>query len=543
LQRRDAGKLTFFKSTHRDNPELFDPATGEITSAGEKRISRLQNLTGVRYKRLYQGLWAAPEGVIYDIYDDARHKVKSFPIPPLWARAVGIDPMGADIAAIWVAFDPRDKCLHAYREYMEPFGVTSSQHVGNILRTVERSGETILAFVGGGPSERQPRTDWVGYGLPLIEPPFYDVWAGIDRIYNLLATDKLKIHDCCVNLLAEIGDYRRVQNKRTGEFSDTIFNKAAYHCLVGDTLVTTDRGDIPIRDVRAGHRVLTREGYRRVQASACTSPTAEVYDVHLSNGRVLTGTAEHPVWVKGQGYTDLRALRYDDILLTKEEVLLWREKQSHTQGERGDGILIPQSGQIGATTQRPSMRNMLPCTDTSGRSTTAPFRKDLPYIILTEIQTTMMHQTSNCSRQRSMAKERGKGGDTPSYSVSSAGHPTRQGHLMGTRDSARMRASPPGDVPAESMMSSGLANAAGSHSPATSTARHGSAPVYVLRVIELVDERPVYNLEVADEHEFFACGILVHNCIDSLRYVVAWLSGGDAPTQVVYRPEMIGVQY
>lgn len=229
LQRRDAGKLSFFEATHWDNPQLYDPATGEITEVGERRIGRLRNLTGVRYKRLYQGLWAAPEGVIYDIYDDDRNKVKAFPIPRLWPRVVGVDPLGESVAALWVAFDPKDKCLHAYREYVEPFGVTTAQHVRNILDLVRLSQETILAFVGGGPSERQPRTDWASYGLPLIEPPFWDVWAGIDRVYNLLKDGKLKVHDCCVNLLSEIGDYRRVQNKRTGEFTDAIYNKEAYH--------------------------------------------------------------------------------------------------------------------------------------------------------------------------------------------------------------------------------------------------------------------------------------------------------------------------
>ncbi|HUX75022.1 MAG TPA: hypothetical protein VMY40_00100, partial [Anaerolineae bacterium] len=82
-----------------------------------------------------------------------------------------------------------------------------------------------------GPSERQQRTDWADYAIPLVEPPFWDVWAGIDRIINLLTERRLKIHDCCVNLISEIGDYRRVQNKKTGEFTDVIYNKGAYDCL------------------------------------------------------------------------------------------------------------------------------------------------------------------------------------------------------------------------------------------------------------------------------------------------------------------------
>ena len=231
LQRRDAGRLAFFESTHRDNPQLYDQETGQITEEGTRRIGRLDSLTGVRHKRLKQGIWAAPEGVIYDIYDEDQDKVVSFPIPRLWPRVVGVDPFGAHIAAVWLAFDPRDKCLHAYREYVEPFGVTTAQHAANVQKIVQLNGETILAFVGGGPSERQQRTDWADYAIPLVEPPFWDVWAGIDRIINLLTERRLKIHDCCVNLMSEIGDYRRVQNKKTGEFTDVIYNKGAYDCL------------------------------------------------------------------------------------------------------------------------------------------------------------------------------------------------------------------------------------------------------------------------------------------------------------------------
>lgn len=227
LQRRDQGRLTFFESFHRDNPQLYDQKTGLITEEGERRIGRLEGLTGVRYKRLKQGLWAAPEGVIYDIYDEERHKVRAFDPPKTWPRVVGIDPLGAYVAAVWLAFDPRDKCLHAYREYYEPFGVTTRDHVQNILNLSRH--ETILAYVGGGPSERQARADWSGFGLPLVEPPHYDVWVGIDKIYSLMKEGQFKIHDCCVNLLSEIGDYRRKVNRKTGEFTDVIENKDMYH--------------------------------------------------------------------------------------------------------------------------------------------------------------------------------------------------------------------------------------------------------------------------------------------------------------------------
>ena len=90
-------------------------------------------------------------------------------------------------------------------------------------------GETIWAWFGGGPSERQQRVDFSAAGIPLTAPGVTDVWAGIDRVYNLLKEHRLLIHDCCVNLISEIGSYSRKKNKSSGEFTDAIENKEAYH--------------------------------------------------------------------------------------------------------------------------------------------------------------------------------------------------------------------------------------------------------------------------------------------------------------------------
>ena len=43
--------------------------------------------------------------------------------------------------------------------------------------------------------------------------------------------NRLFIHDCCVNLLSEIGDYRRKLSTKTGEFTDQIEAKDSYHAI------------------------------------------------------------------------------------------------------------------------------------------------------------------------------------------------------------------------------------------------------------------------------------------------------------------------
>lgn len=226
-QRAKSGSLTLFESTHRDNPELYDQSTGEITEAGVLRLGNLKRLTGSRYLRLFQGLWAFPEGAIYSMFDEERHKVKAFAVPQVWGRAVGIDPFGAEIAAVWVAFDPQAQVLNVYREYVEPFGLTTAEHAKKIRD--KSAHEWISAWAGGGPSERAWRLEWEAAGIPLLEPPVGDVWVGIDRIIDLLNAFKLVIHDSCGNLLSEVGSYRR--KTKSGVVTEQIEDKETYHCL------------------------------------------------------------------------------------------------------------------------------------------------------------------------------------------------------------------------------------------------------------------------------------------------------------------------
>ena len=74
-ERAKAGQLRMIKTTHKDNPTLFDPVTGEITEQGKRTMAILDNLTGVRRKRLLEGLWATAEGAVYDLFDPAHHVV------------------------------------------------------------------------------------------------------------------------------------------------------------------------------------------------------------------------------------------------------------------------------------------------------------------------------------------------------------------------------------------------------------------------------------------------------------------------------------
>lgn len=229
IARGKEGKLTRFNSSHRNNPQIYNQETGELTLVGERRLRTLSNMTGVRRKRLFLGLWAAPEGAIYGMFDEELHKCQAFPIPPAWGKFAGVDPVGAFVGALWIAYDAAGRKFHVYREYCEPFGIPTKQHVDDIITA--NAGDLVAWWTCGGPSERQQRLDFTSHGLPVCTPGISDVWSGIDRVVEGLTSNEIVIHDSCPKLLDEIGSYRRKMGKDGEPMENTIVDKDTYHML------------------------------------------------------------------------------------------------------------------------------------------------------------------------------------------------------------------------------------------------------------------------------------------------------------------------
>lgn len=114
-RRTQRGDTVMLESRHTDNPRLYDDA-GKLTRAGAEYMKKLQRLTGVRKKRLCDGLWVSAEGVIYENYDPAIHLIDRFEIPWEWARYWVVDfGFTNPFVCQWWAVDP-DNRAYMYRE-------------------------------------------------------------------------------------------------------------------------------------------------------------------------------------------------------------------------------------------------------------------------------------------------------------------------------------------------------------------------------------------------------------------------------------------
>ena len=124
-QRAAEGKLRLLRSTHKDNPTLYDNA-GELLSdeacaalrlpSARLRMQALMDLTGVRRKRLYEGIWATSEGAVYDMFDSAIH-VCERPRSEMQRFYLALDDGFTNPAVILDIGSDSDGRWHIFREF------------------------------------------------------------------------------------------------------------------------------------------------------------------------------------------------------------------------------------------------------------------------------------------------------------------------------------------------------------------------------------------------------------------------------------------
>jgi len=133
--RCDQGRTRLIACHHEDNPRLVDQDTRQPTPEGAVYLARLDNLTGVRHKRLRLGQWVAAEGQIYDEWDPAIHVVDPRPLPKSWTRLWSVDfgYLHPFVLQRW-AVDPDGRMI-LYAEHYRT-GQTIDQHAAQILSEV-----------------------------------------------------------------------------------------------------------------------------------------------------------------------------------------------------------------------------------------------------------------------------------------------------------------------------------------------------------------------------------------------------------------------
>lgn len=404
------------------------------------------------------------------------------------------------------------------------------------------------------------------------EQAFNSVSEGNNAVNGLLYHRKLLIASHLQRFKEKMASYHRAQDKYGNFLDEPAPGQDDHECLIAGTLVTTSIGEMPIERVKVGDFVLTRNGFKKVLWSGKTASKRSVVTVNFDNGKSLTGTLDHPIFTQS-GWMSLDALRYNDVCIAiassnllchPKEILKSRKKLflmglsfGDTQAHLKEAIAF-----ITVLPQTISSKVSDICTVKSGNTIMEKFQKDTSFTTRMKTHLITTFQTLNVSRLKSIQsctmkliggfnqvqanstlkefvkklrsgisqKRAGHGivsmaekllnrFNRENSSVNIAEQDTKLNHLA-LLDSARTNANQHGGERQGLITNLGNVNIASQSSLSTDTQNKNFVAVHAVNKIKENKLHDVYNLMVEDCPEFFANGILVHNC-DALRYAIA----------------------
>lgn len=512
-------KVGFVPAYVWDNPHMPE----------EYRLNLL-SLTEVEMRQLLYGDWDVFAGQFFTDWRRPMHVVRPFNIPPEWPRVRGLDyGYRNPYCCLWGAVD-WDSNLYVYRETYKP-GLTAAQQAREVVSLSKMlDGDAVVpekflwsiadpAVFRKEGSGQTVAEQWKTAGL-ATRPAKNDRISGWSSVRELLRAReglefdpelldevpraRLRVFPVCENLI------RTIPNQVFDDVNieDMLKNDDDHACFPAGTIVECERGGVPIEQVTASDRVLTRDGFFPVRGVGMTG-TRSVTTVDHSLGW-LTATPEHPVWVQDRGWTRIDSVGYGDELC-------WL-RSSPIEASNIGAIPTPRTEPNVSITRRGLPRAARASSGYISRSTSTisgRYPKGTTSTTATRTRRTTTRRTSS----RSLPKNTGRFTATKRL-------------LHNSRTLRRFVPRPP----------SGTARQRGGHGTgrtgngrgrtARFSQRHASSATpntsLSIQVVPSSVRRParpqpfgpvaVYNLTVDGPSEFFADGVLVHNC-DTIRYI------------------------
>ncbi|WP_432679351.1 terminase large subunit domain-containing protein [Rhodococcus pyridinivorans] len=165
-----------------------------------------QQYKGLWHDRFIRGLWTMADGVIYDMFDPKVHVVETLP-DMQQILCIGIDdgsggnahPAAGILLGLGI-----DNCLYAMAEW-NPGKGTDADRSKSLRRFLGTHGQPDYLFVD--PSAAGLKFQLYRDGFANIVNATNSHKIGIGLTSSLLATQQLRIHASCTNLLGEIPGY------------------------------------------------------------------------------------------------------------------------------------------------------------------------------------------------------------------------------------------------------------------------------------------------------------------------------------------------
>jgi len=546
---KDNLDMSVFKFKLDDNPSLTKDYIDNLK----------REYSGLWYKRYIDGDWVLAEGTVYDFFNEETD-VLSIPPGPAEYYIIGIDYGTANPTAFTLFGYSRKLYPNVWleREYYYDSRAnyrqkTDTETVEDLIKFI---GEKNVRLIIVDPSAASFKAEMHRQGISGVVDADNDVINGIRYVSTLINNGTFKVCRCCENTIREFQTYR--WDEKAGLKGEDKPIKEFDHCFIAGTSITTEFGQIPIQNVKVGTRVKTRSGWNKVLKTFQRKAKVETFSVL---GKQITCTPSHKFFTLN-GWKEAANLIPSDMLFIDMEVTC-KSKKSNL-AEENIGVIQDLKRLISEITTDVAASTLPTAFDISietfGNRNMEKYHPDTIFITKMGIPQTIALAISNASILKSMfpsigeclqinrkkilesmlkesvhfqkngmevkkeengiklmGRDAGKKGQIKNTSASNAETHFLQ-NPMGQISFVRINVSLNGEEKISLIMRSDNALFADKNSKQTSTLKQNVVENLVPPKGDgLID---VYNLHVENEHEFFAEGILVSNCLDSLRYAL-----------------------
>lgn len=514
-------------SNHPDVETIHTTYLDNIENLSESFIKKAKKTRETNpdwYVHNYLGGWIErPEGVIFDNWEEGEFNNE---LPYGFGMDFGYsnDPT----TLVKVAVDRDNKVIYL-KELLYKTGMVTYDIV-SVLKEVTNQDELIIA------DSAEPRLiDEIwneGFNIkPCIKGPD-SIRTGI----RLMQGYKLIVDSESQNLKNELNNYRWHDNRSGKPIDDH------NHCFIGSTLITTDKGKKKIKDILPGDLVLTSKGYRKVLKKFDNGvKRVNEYSILFDTFSVsLTCTKDHK------------------IKTSKE----WKEIQNLKKGDKVYLNKYSMEKNTFFTKEKDIFQKVIKgFTGLFGNITMAIFQAVIIFIILTEILITIklkifllstVHFILDLLQRKDLKIIRNGRKNFIEKELKKQKTGTNQKKVLnGTKNKLKDIVLENGiylkknvinaikllnpkrtrqnfvqiiarvnlEENKELIISKKLVSFAEKIIQSTSMQEQKLAEVNVVRSYE----ENVFDLMIEDQHEYFANGVLVHNCVDSIRYYCSYI--------------------
>ena len=511
-----------------------------------------------RKKRMVMGEWVAIEGQVFNNFSRSRH-VRKLEKKGYEEYYLGMD-WGQTHAAAFILCGVTKGNVYVIEEVAKS-NMLIDQIKKYVIEVKDKYPSVQILYDPSAPVLANELNN-VGVGIMKANN---DKLVGIDRIRNHLGNGTLFIDTYCTNLIREFENY-------CYKAGTEIPVKKGDDCFIGLTKIITKDGVKNISAIKEKDEVLTHNLYNTVTNSIYKGKR-DVYLYRINNS-YLIATKEHEIYVNGEkielGVLCKLFKSFKDVQ-RRELSKKWNLKEGLIEDiyiQRDTENILS----VEAKESKELKKYQELYIETYGLNTKEKYQKDTIYTIKTLILRTMISLTWSVLKSKNIIKnilESGKenilkklkgilsklgilrrygievkkvdngiverlesSGKT--WNTSKLDAQTAIEDIKQNRQLAQEQANIIAQTPVRAMLGLSLeliiyklyAKYAEVLSLRINTQRiKDVSPVTTLEKITCLDEiylgsLPVYDISVNKEHNFFANGILVSNCLDALRYVV-----------------------